>query len=591
VIFAGTYKSKIYKSVDGGNSWSLSATGMQEQAVVYTIAIDPRSHNIVYAGTRGVSNNGNPPWNGVVYKSVDSGQTWSPVLTNVGGAEAQDWVYSLAVEPVIHWSVFAATHEHGPYHTSNYGGSWYSAHDGIVDDSGRAIVINPATANPTTLYYGVWHTDTIYKSENGSNSWIPVNKNIKYVKVYGMAIDPIHTDTVYLATFSRGVLKTTDGGNNWSSAGLNSNLIYTITVDPISPAKVLAGTAGDGIQISTNSGTNWEPSNTGIQNSMPTTTLVSPANPERVFTSIYGAGVYQSYNHGRAWTLYNQGLADKFVHALVQNPSQPQIIFALTDTGGLYQNDTNTLDGWIKVAQGLPLIQAALPAYPVDHPLATHEMQEYFPDSVESNLEFQPNSAILLSMVFAPSSPQTTYLGTGGSGVYKSTNAGTNWQPAGLAGETIASIAVDPANANLVYAATINPGSIKISQNGGGLWTDANLAVVTFYALATTSSDPGILYAGTSNGFYRYQAGTWTQLGLAGISVTAVAVDPGQAEVLYAGTTSGAYISTDAGVTWRSVDPALDGLTIQSINIDPTRTNWVYFSTKTHGVYQATLHD
>jgi hypothetical protein len=315
---------------------------------------------------------------------------------------------------------------------------------------------------------------------------------------------------------------------------------------------------------------------------------VSPTNPERIFASVYGAGVYQSYNHGRDWTLYNTGLEDKLVHAMVQNPSSPTLIYALTDSGGLYQNDTNTLNGWAKVGQGLPLAEFPSPAFPADHPLATHEMEEYFPESTEINTVNQPTSAILLTMAYAPSSPQIAYMGTGGSGIYKSTNGGTSWTAAGLTGETVPSIAVDPVNANRVYAATNTPGSLKISQNGGGTWADASLAVA-FYSLATSPASPGILYAGTSNGVYRYQAGTWKSLDLAGKAVTALATDPIQPEKIFAGTTSGAYYTVDAGVSWKHVDQDLAGFTIQSINIDPIRNSWIYFSTKTHGIYLATI--
>ena len=64
-------------------------------------------------------------------------------------------------------------------------------------------------------------------------------------------------------------------------------------------------------------------------------------------------------------------------------------------------------------------------------------------------------------MTFAPSDPQIVYLGTGGSGVYKSMNGASSWQPAGLAGETIQSLAVDRTDPNLIYAATLIPGSLK----------------------------------------------------------------------------------------------------------------------------------
>ncbi len=154
-LYAGTYKNQIYKSTDGGNTWIWSGTGMQDQAIVYSIAINPVNTSIVYAATRGISNNGAPPWNGVVYRSTNAGQTWDPVLSNVGGESAQDWVYSLAVGPHDTKNVFAAAHEHGPYFSPNNGDSWYPLPNGIQDFSGRAIAINPASDD--ILYYGVWH--------------------------------------------------------------------------------------------------------------------------------------------------------------------------------------------------------------------------------------------------------------------------------------------------------------------------------------------------------------------------------------------------------------------------------------------------
>ncbi len=177
ILYAGTYKNQVYKSIDHGNSWTWSGTGMQDQAIVYAIAIDPLSPNTVYAATRGISNNGNPPWNGVVYRSNNAGQTWISVLQDVGGVDVQDWVYSLAVSPFHDNNVYAATHEHGPYHSSTYGDTWYSIHDGINDDSGRAIAISPEYRDGTTIYYGVWHFDTLYKTINGGDDWFLANRS------------------------------------------------------------------------------------------------------------------------------------------------------------------------------------------------------------------------------------------------------------------------------------------------------------------------------------------------------------------------------------------------------------------------------
>ena len=587
-LYAGTYKSQVYKSEDGGSTWAWSGTGMQDQAIVYTIAIDPITTNTIYAGTRGLSNNGNPPWKGVVYKSINAGQTWSPVFSDAGGKDVQDWVYSLAVHPMAHNIIYAALHEHGPYYSWNYGASWNAIHNGIMDDSGRAIVIDPGISAGATLYYGVWHDDSVYKSNDWGHEWFLSNDGIPFTKVYSMAIDPMVAETVYLATFNRGVVKTLDGGGSWQPAGLSDNRIYNLAIDPISPTKLYAGTSGDGVYRSLNGGETWQPSNAGIENAMPTTVIVSLSNPEMLYASVYGAGVYRTTDRGHNWVEMNAGLGDKFVHALVRNAAQPNLLYALTDTGGLYQTDMNSNSGWVSMGQGLPMTMIPQSAYPFDHPFATHDMQENDPPFLNSNESSLTASANLLVMTYAASDPQITYMGTGGAGVYKSVNAGASWFSAGLVSETVQSLAVDPTDPNLVYAATVIPGSLNISLDGGSSWQDVNLPV-TFYSLATSPNTHGILYAGTSKGIYRYQAGTWTQLGLANQTVTAITIDPNQPGLIYAGTTTGAFYSIDSGLAWKLVNTRLWNISIQSINLDPAHINRVYISTKTHGVYLANI--
>jgi hypothetical protein len=189
-------------------------------------------------------------------------------------------------------------------------------------------------------------------------------------------------------------------------------------------------------------------------------------------------------------------------------------------------------------------------------------------------------------MTYAPSDPAVAYLGTFGSGVYKSGDGGSGWDAAGLSGLVAWSLAVDPANPDLVYAATSTPGSIKVSSTGGGAWADSPLpdAGLIAYALVAAPDNSGSLYAGTTNGVYRLAGGSWTSLGLAGNTITAVAVNPQHAGFIYAGTSNGAYFSFDSGATWLPGPAGLANLTVQAINFDPFYPNTIYISTTGNGV-------
>ena len=588
ILYAGTYKDQVFKSKDGGENWSWSGSGMQDQAIVYTIAIDPLSSSTIYAGTRGVSNNGQYPWNGVIYKSVNAGNTWQAVLSDVGGTDHQDWAYHLVVNPSAHNTIYAAFHEHGPYRSLDSGNSWSPIREGIEDLTGRAILIDPETSNPSTLYYGVWRYDSVYKSTDGGDSWLLSNNGIYYTHVFGMVIDRLLTDTIYLATFNHGVLKTMDGGETWDPAGLQDDKIYTLVIKPGSSKDLLAGTYGDGIYRSSDGGVKWQHSNTGIDNANPTSVIISPTNPLKLYASIYGAGVLQTAVGGHTWDEMNTGLGDKFVSSLIQDPAHPELIYALTNQSGLYRNNLNTSTGWVSLGEGLPLSSFNPPAYTADHPFATFEMQEFEAAAAQITGTNQLTNVSLQAMVFSPSDPQIAYLGTLGAGVYQTTDAGTTWQPAGLEGQSILNLAVDTVDSDIVYASTDISGSLKISFNGGDVWEDSKLPVI-FYSLATTPALPGSLYAGTSQGIYRYSAGNWNLIGLEGRAITALSISAARPGLIYAGTTAGAYYSLDFGLTWKPVDQNIANLTIQYIRIDPVYPNWAYFCTTTHGIYFASL--
>jgi photosystem II stability/assembly factor-like uncharacterized protein len=586
-LYAGTYHSQVYKSQDGGNSWTWSGNGVQDQAIVYSIAIDPFDPRIIYASTRGVSNNNNPPWNGAVYKSIDAGQTWTASLLNVGGVFFQDWVYSLAVNPNAHNQVFAATHEHGPFRSDDYGSTWYPILNGINDTSGRAIVISPQPEFSSFLYLGVWHYASVYKSINNGDSWSLANFEHPNVKVYSMAIDPHSVDSVYMATFSDGLLRTTDGARTWESAGLTTDLLYSVVINPGSTNNLFVGTAGDGLYRSMDTSKSWQHSNTGINNAMVTAVVHSPTNASTIYASEYGEGVYESTNRGQSWEEINTGLGDKYIHDLVMDPAHPGLLYALTDSSGLFKNDLNSGNGWVSVGGGLPLTQTPMPAFPADHPFATLDMQEAFASPPETLSPNQTTNVNLLTMAYAPSDPQIAYLGTGGSGVFRSTDGGQNWSGSeGLGGQTILSLAVDQSNSNLVYAATEISGSLKLSIDGGINWNNIYLPV-NFYSVAVSKT--GVVFAGTSSGIYRYQSGSWSALGLSDKLVTAIALDPVRPGVIYAGTSAGAYYSTDNGLSWYLVNTQLSGQTIQSITFDRTIPNLVYFSTNAHGIFVAAI--
>ena len=610
VVYAGPYRDKLYKSVDGGQSWAFAGTGIQDQAIVYGIAIDPSDSDNVYIGTRGVSaplGNGVTDWNGRLYRSTNGGTSWIESLANVNGDEKNqdDWAYAIVVDPSNGDKVYAAMHLNGVYQSTNSGVSWQPKNgplsppeQRITDLSGRAIVIS--RLDPSTLYYGVWHRTCVYKTDNAAVSWTHQNNGCGLPQIYNMALYPLANgnDIVYLATFNfLGVIKTDDGGITWESKGLSQDNIYSVAVPPNSQNTVFAGTQGDGLYRSTNGGDTWVHYQSGISNATVASILVQPEVNKPVYAVVPGSGVTRLLATGQPWQDYNLFLPYQDVSGLVRHPVNSNKLFAYTGSSGLYYTDlSQPAQGWLPITEGLPSGDLLPPLLAPDHPFASREDLEAEVEGPLPEIEFDVlspmgNFASITALAFAPSNPNRAYIttltsGTPHSGVYRSDDGGLHWENAGLDNHNATALAVSPLGYDVVYVATSATGVVFYTNSAGINWQETSLPTANIYTLAF-AADGSRVYAGTNNGVYvRVGEGSWTFSGLGGIPVTALATNPAQPGRLYVGTTQGVYMSGDAGASWRAAYPELSAETIQSIGIDPLDPHFVYLGTKTRGIVQ-----
>ena len=534
VAYTGTYRGKVFKTIDGGESWSLASEGIQEQAIVYSTVIDPGNPQRIYIATRGISNNANKPWSGVVYRSDDGGATWKRKLYNLGGSGYQDYVYSLTIHPKSPNILLAATHEHGIFMSSNDGDLWIGVNDGITNLSTRAVVAGTNTSQHDTLYTGIWEKLGVYKSTDLGGSWSLASSGLDGAHIYSMDIDPRRPDWVYAATYNLGLMRTTDGADSWSNVGLSRDSIAIVRINPADNHNLFAGTAGNGLFASRDSGSTWQRSQAGLNASSVTGFAVASGDPSIYFASVYGSGVMRSSDHGASWQDFSQDLGSLLVNGLVEVAPR-KLLFALTDAG-LYRCDLqNSADCWQRVGSNLP--SAALvagPQLPAGRPFSNWDT---FIDAYGSPEPSVPDGGLpqpqspavdqgLQVLVFAPSNLDVAYIGTDLSGLYKSDDGGSHWASAGLSGKKVWALAVDPADPQRVYAATDQSGEVRMSANGGGSWTDIGLPGMTVYSLAVPTTAPELLYAGTSNGVYQRSGGVWKQLGAAGSTIAALSIDP-----------------------------------------------------------------
>ncbi|MFY9718018.1 MAG: hypothetical protein WAK16_00090 [Candidatus Cybelea sp.] len=236
------------------------------------------------------------------------------------------------------------------------------------------------------------------------------------------------------------------------------------------------------------------------------------------------------------------------------------------------------------------------------------------------------------ALAVAPSDPRVIYAGSGeglqrpdlgvGNGIYKSSDGGTTWTHLGLRdGQQIASMAVDPKNANRLFVAVLGhpygpnaqrgiyrslDGGASFAQvlykneNVGGFDVvldpnDANVVYATLWAARQAPWEIGASFEMPGSGIFKSSDGgtTWTQVtsGLPErIGRAEIAVAPSDSRVVYAyadaeakGSDAGAlYRSNDAGAHFAKINDAAEiaqrGDDLVSLAVDPTNPEVIYLT-------------
>ena len=147
----------VYKSTDGGTTWTESDTGIGDPCAT-SFAISP---NYVTDHTIFVSAE-DANYANVVYKSTNGGADWSPASPGSWGAS----VYALAISPnfAVDRTIFATTAGSGVFKSTDGGSNW-SRQTGLADDNAWAIAVSPSYASDQTVFAGE------SKSTDGGATW------------------------------------------------------------------------------------------------------------------------------------------------------------------------------------------------------------------------------------------------------------------------------------------------------------------------------------------------------------------------------------------------------------------------------------
>lgn len=271
-IFAGTFDHGVFRSLDGGATWTDVGEGIPHKRTP-SIAISP-SHTedgmqVVYAGTE--------PSN--LYRSEDNGKTWStfPKLPELPSAPTwsyppRPWTSHVRWITLSHHDpklLFAGIELGGVMRSTDGGETWEDRKPGSQPDS-HAIATHPV--DPTRVYEAAG--GGVALSLDAGDTWQPADDGMDRHYAWGLAVDPVDPDLWYVSAShgaryahrdegnAAGKIFRSDDGNTWQELVLNGtaerhNMPYALLVPRGMPGSLVAGFRDGELMYSTDRGNSW----------------------------------------------------------------------------------------------------------------------------------------------------------------------------------------------------------------------------------------------------------------------------------------------------------------------------------------------
>jgi photosystem II stability/assembly factor-like uncharacterized protein len=461
-------------------------------------------------------------------------------------------------------------------------------------------VIDPQ--NPRTLYVAT--AGRVFKTSDAAGHWSALGEP----GVLILAVDPQDPNTLY-GSNNNVPYKSTDGGLTWKASGAGlpcpcSSL--TLVIDPANSSTLYAayeGTSGDvrgGVLKSTDGGATWSSAGSGLPVYQPPgfrpysavkALVIDPKNPSTLYAApglilSAGGGIFKSTDGAMSWNAVNSGLPDNFfISSLAIDPRKPNTLY-VSSRGSLF----NTTDGgssWATLQSSSPSVQN-LVVDPQDSDTLYAVSGRGIVKSADSGGSWNKvlsEETLTFGTAWVAVAPgdggaSTVYAGGNGRGVFKSTNGGLTWvttNSSGLIASSIGSLAIDPQNPRRLLAGVGGAGLLK-SSDGATNWSRVPaLPTWEISSLAIDPWSPATVYATLSDGLHKSVDGgeSWLLLPTdSQVYIRPLAIDPQNPDIVY----SGRYKSTDGGASWEKL-----AFLPTALALDPQNSGTLYAGSMTGG--------
>ncbi len=626
VLYVGGAQGGIWKSTDAGASWS-PRTDDQCSLAIGSLVVDPINSNIIYAGTGEANLSADSYYGCGILRSIDGGTTWaqfggSVFDTPTGGAYIPAIAVDRSTAGNTFTSVVLAATSGGLFRSTNSGQSWSRVLSGYA----TGVVQDP---NTTSIWYAaITFTNGvrgIYKSGDNGATWGTASVGLPSSNIgrVALAIAPSSPNTLYAAIQDDfdgvgsdgallGIYKTTDGAVTWNplpatQATCGSQCWYDIVlaVNPGNPQQVMFG--GIALFASNDGGNSFFFAGGGIHVDQH---ALAFADASTLYAGNDG-GIYRGTLPGFIWETLNNDLAlTQFYPGLSLQPGAATGVLGGTQDNGTLEytgspNWTFVLggDGGYTATDGF----TAGVAYGETQWGASSGFSgprrrdalggQFFLKTSGINLAEAAN--FIPPLVMDPVDPQVLYFGA--SSLYRTADKGENWAAISLPAANNGQVdAIGTGSDGLtLYLASSGSGQIdlEVTSNLGVTWTPvgAGLPNRIITDIQVDQSDPQTAYLvtsgfGTGHVFKTSTGGAfWQNISgtLPDVPANCVLWIPSRGE-LYVGTDLGVFFSSDQGVNWTPFVTGLPNVAVFDL-VYNLANNTIVAGTHGRGAFAYTL--
>lgn len=504
-IYAATPEG-LLRTSNGGKSWEVLPIADLELPPGHRgwdLAIHPEQEGLLAAGL-----------GSKVARSTDHGESWS--ITNLGEQDPRTrgkYIRGVEFAAADSKDVYLASEGVGVFElegnvlrelTPNLPDLVYPKQDLPLSISANRDTLYFIAGRSSQMYEvsAWWEDRKLYRYDRTTDEVKIVNTS---VKPNAVATHPTKESGLFIGGDSW-VHASQDSGETWTplNSGFVDHYLSTVAINQTQPTTSFPGSiCSTGVSVSHDRGQTFEWKRSGLgpwhQGEFGEHYVMQiAAAGDRAYTTT-AAGLLISPDNGSSWRLMDNRFSGEgefggdtaHLHGLAVHPNEPETVYVGTGRGGGGGGD-DIFDGakiW-KSRDGGESWKEITDGFPVNS------------DTTVQDITTDPHDP---DTVYAGTN-ETDYIASGskggdGVGLYRSTNAGNSWEKLPTPFENVHAVTVDAAGSDTLYASTSilwkqwREGGVYRSTDGGKSW-ERILPYVT-YALKAHPTKSGVLFAGS----------------------------------------------------------------------------------------------